>query len=138
MSNDRGQGAPPKAPSGGTPAATSGVGRPLRGPHSSAYPPARNVTDARGSVPPRTDEVALLHRKIAELEADASEAEARAVKAEREQGAADEVLGQMLARVSDVEARLRVEQKRAADAEAGAPQATRSRGATGEAQQQLQ
>jgi chromosome segregation ATPase len=68
--------------------------------------------DPRGSTQPRADESALLYRKIAELEADATEAEARALKAEREQGAADEMLGQMLARVSEVETqseRLRVD-----------------------------
>jgi hypothetical protein len=138
VSNDRGQGAPPKAPQGPTPAATPAVGRPLRGPQASVHPPGRSAQEARGSTPPRADETALLYRKIAELEADATEAEARAVKAEREQCAADEMLGQMLARVSDVEARLRLEQKRAADAEAGGAQATRLRASQGEAQERLQ
>lgn len=112
MSNDRGQGAPPKAPLGPTPGEIPAVGRPLRGPAGAMHPPGRSAPEARGSIPPRTDEIALLHRKIAEFEADASESEDRAVKAEREQGAADEMLGQMLARVSDVEAqneRLRVD-----------------------------
>ena len=150
MNNDRGQGGPPKAPLGPTPAATPVVGRPLRGPQGSVHPPGRSVSEGRGTTQPRPvsegrgttqprlDEVALLYRKIAELEADASEAVARALKAEREQGAADEMLGQMLARVSDVEARLRLEQKRATDVEADGAQAVKLRASQGETQERLQ
>lgn len=138
MSNDRGQGTPPKAPLGSPPPQSSSpVGRPLRGPQSSSIAPGRLVPESR--IPPkRPDELAHLYRKIADLQADTAEAEARAVKAEREQTAAEELLRQMLARVADIEGRLRVEQKRAADGEAAVAQAAKLRASQSEMQDRLQ
>ena len=137
MSNDRGQGAPPRSPLSPT------AGRPLRGPQASANAqrdraPEPRSPDPRAPAPARSDDLAHLYRKIADLQADAAEAEARAVKAEREQSDADGMLGQMLARVSEVEARLRAEQKRAAEGEAALAQAAKLRGSQGEVLERLQ
>ena len=138
MSNDRGQGAPPKGPLVSHTTSSQIVGRPLRGPQSSSIPAGRIVTESRGPASMRPDELAHLYRKIADLQADVAEGEARAVKAERERAATDEMLGQMLARVAEVEARLRFEQKRAESSENGAAQAARLRASQGELQERLQ
>ncbi len=100
MSNDRGQGAPPKGPLVSHSTSSQIVGRPLRGPQSSSIPAGRIVTESRGPASMRPDDLAHLYRKIADLQADVAEGEARAVKAERERAATDEMLGQMLARVA--------------------------------------
>ena len=138
MSNDRGQGAPPKAPVVSHTTTSQIVGRPLRGPQSSSNPPGRIVTESRGAAVMRPDELAHLYRKIADLQADVAESEARAVKAERERAATDEMLGQMLARVSEVEGRLRVEQKRAEGGAAVVAQAAQFRASQSEPQERLQ
>jgi hypothetical protein len=138
VSNERGQGAPPKSPQGPHATSSPAAGRPLRGPQASANPQARSAPDARGSIPGRSDELAHLYRKIADLQADVTAAEARAVKAEHEQEGADSMLGQMLARVSEVEARLRTEQKRAAEGEAALAQSAKLRASQGDMLERLQ
>ena len=89
-------------------------------------------------MPARAEDLAHLYRKIADLQADAAHAEARAVKAEREQSEADGILGQMLARVSEVEARLRAEQKLRAEGDAAAAQAAKLRASQAEMLDRLQ
>lgn len=139
MSNDRGQGAPPRSPLGQQQAPSSPTaGRPLRGPQASANPQARVAAEPRGASPARSDDLAHLYRKIADLQADTAAAEARAVKAEREQESADSMLGQMLARISEVEARLRTEQKRAAEGESAATQAAKLRASQSDMLERLQ
>ncbi len=54
----------------------------------------------------RSEELAALYRKIADLQAELADAEARHDQVRAESASADEMVGQMLARVSDVEARL--------------------------------
>ena len=138
MSNDRGHGAPPKPPLGPQPASIPVPGRPLRGPQASANLQGLRTPDSRGALPGRSDELAHLYRKIADLQADVAAAEARAVKAEHEQEGADSMLGQMLARISEVEARLRAEQKRAAEGEAAAATSAKLRASQGEMLERLQ
>ncbi|MEP7123510.1 MAG: hypothetical protein ABJE95_21460 [Byssovorax sp.] len=155
MSNDRGQGSPPRGPQ------NPGAGRPLRGPQVSTTSPQRGSIDPRGSErreperreperreperrdaerrePARADDLAHLYRKIADLQADCAESEARAVKAEREQSEADGMLGQMLARVAEVEGRLRAEQKLRVEGEAMAAQAGKLRASQAEMLERLQ
>jgi chromosome segregation ATPase len=132
VSNDRGQGPPPKSPLGST------AGRPLRGPQASTNTQSHRAPEPRSPAPARSDDLAHLYRKIADLQADAAQAEARAVKAEREQSDADGMLGQMLARVSEVEARLRAEQKRSAEGEAALAQAAKLRGSQSDMLERLQ
>ena len=135
-----------------------GAGRPLRGPQASSRAPEhrapehrapehrapeqrapeQRAPEQRGPAPARSDDLAHLYRKIADLQADAADAEARAVKAEREQSEADGMLGQMLARVSEVEARLRAEQKLRVEGEAAAAQAAKLRASQAEMLERLQ
>ncbi len=81
---------------------------------------------ADGRTPPvsvrgtRSDELASLYRKIADMQVELADAEARHEKARAESASADEMVGQMLARVSEVEARLRTAQADRDDAEARA------------------
>jgi chromosome segregation ATPase len=65
----------------------------------------------------RSEELAQVYRKLGDTQAALADADARAEKAHAESEAADEMVGQMLARVSEVEARLRAAQKQAADAD---------------------
>jgi chemotaxis protein MotB len=135
-----------------------GTGRPLRGPQASTRAPEHRAPEhrapeqrapehrapehrapeQRAPAPARGDDLAHLYRKIADLQADAADSEARAVKAEREQSEADSMLGQMLARVSEVEARLRAEQKLRVEGEAAAAQAAKLRASQAEMLERLQ
>jgi chromosome segregation ATPase len=63
------------------------------------------------------DDIMAMSRRVASLQAELSDTRGRLVKQEDEQAANDDALGKMLARVADVEARLRAQQKRAAEAE---------------------
>jgi chromosome segregation ATPase len=85
----------------------------LPGPPSSRHAPPSARTET-GTL--RSDDVAHLHRRVAELQSDLHDAEARIAKANAESAAADEMVGQMLARIGEVEAKLSLAQKELADA----------------------
>ena len=98
--------------------------KPTREAPASARPPEpRSARPPAGPSSTRTEELAQLYRKIADLQSELVEAETRLEKARAESAGADESAGQMLAHVADVEGRLRAAQKQAEEAEQGAAEA---------------
>ena len=81
-----------------------------------------DLRGARGTGPTSTrmEELAHLYRKIADMQGELAETEARLEKALHESAGADEMVGQMLARMGEVEGRLHGTQKQAAEANARA------------------
>jgi chromosome segregation ATPase len=71
----------------------------------------------------RGDELAALYRKIADLQSELADLEARHESVRAGSASADEMVGQMLARVSEVEARLRASQADLDEAEGRAENA---------------
>lgn len=92
------------------------------GPASARAEPrsTRATGPTSGPASSRTEELAQLYRKIADMQAELADAEARFDRAMRSSAGADEMVGQMLARVADVEAKLAAATKQATDAEARA------------------
>lgn len=77
----------------------------------------RRTSRGATSDPPTETPLAHHQRRIAELEATLADTEDRLKKARRESATADEMIGQMLARVSEVEGKLRATQKHTTEAE---------------------